>query len=139
MAVTPADVAVELGRPTPLDASTEAQWQNWIDRATRMIERRAVALGIDPLTLDVQTVDDVVLLAVAEHARNPEGVDTYDISVDDGRESRRYRHSAGQVTITDLWWSWLFPSSALGVFTTQTYGEPDTSAADVWVSTTELA
>lgn len=139
MAVTPADVAVELGRPTPLEAATETQWQAWIDRAGRMIERRAVALGVDYSTLDTETVDDVVLLAVAEHARNPEGVDTYDISVDDGRESRRYRHSAGQVTITDLWWSWLFPSSALGVFTTQTYGEADTSAADVWVSTTELA
>ena len=33
MAVTPADVAVELGRPTPLEAATETQWQAWIDRA----------------------------------------------------------------------------------------------------------
>ena len=135
MAVTPSAVAVELGRPTPLDAATETQWQAWIDRAGRMIERRAAALGVDPLTLDEGTVDDVVLLAVAEHARNPEGVDTYDISVDDGRESRRYRHSSGQISITDQWWSWLFPSSALGVFTTQTYGEPD--GARVWTSTTE--
>jgi len=135
MAVTPTDVATELGRPTPLDPTTETQWQSWIDRAARLIERRASRLGVDYLSLDEQTVDDVVLLAVAEHARNPEGVDTYDISVDDGRESRRYRHSTGRITITDEWWSWLFPSSALGVFTTQTYGEPD--GARVWTSTTE--
>lgn len=37
MAVTPTDVATELGRPTPLDATTAEQWQSWIDRAVRLI------------------------------------------------------------------------------------------------------
>lgn len=135
MAVIPSDVAVELGRPTPLDSATELQWHSWISRAERLIERRAERLGVDFSTLDADLVDDVVLLAVAEHARNPEGVDTYDISVDDGRESRRYRHSTGRITITDEWWGWLFPSSVQGAFTTLTYGEPDTGR--VWTSTTE--
>ena len=125
MAVTPSDVAVELGRTAPLDAGTQAQWQTWIDRAERLIHRRAESLSVDPATLDSQTVDDVVLLAVAEHARNPEGVDTYDISVDDGRESRRYRHSTGRITITDEWWGWLFPGAGSGAFSTQTFGAPD--------------
>lgn len=133
MTVTPDDIAVELGRPTPVDASTAAQWQSWIDRAVRQIDRRATYLGVDVLTLDAQTVDDVVLLAVSQHARNPEGVDTYDVSVDDGRESRRYRHSKGELMITDLWWGWLFPSFTSGAFSTQTYGEPD--GVRVWTST----
>ena len=132
MAVTPNDVATELGRPTPLDATTVAQWQSWIDRAVRLIERRAAALSVDYLTLDEQTVDDVVLLAVVEYARNPEGVDTYDISVDDGRESRRYRHSTGRITITDEWWGWLFPGIGSGAFSTQTYGAPDGPHVDRW-------
>ena len=67
-------------------------------------------------------------LAVAEHARNPEGVDSYDVSIDDGRESRRYRHSTGRITITDEWWGWLFPSVESGAFSTQTYGAPDVDA-----------
>lgn len=125
MHVTPFDVAVELGRPTPLDETLSDQWQSWIDRAVRLIERRAARLGVALADLDADVIDDVVLLAVAEHARNPEGVDTYDISVDDGRESRRYRHSSGRITITDEWWSWLFPGSGSGAFSVRPYGEPD--------------
>ena len=130
MTVTPSDVAVELGRTAPLDATTEAQWQNWIERTQREINRRASMYGVDSSSLDAGTVDDVVLLAVVEHARNPEGVDTYDISVDDGRESRRYRHSAGRIVITDEWWGWLFPAVRSGTFSTQLYGEPDRDAFD---------
>lgn len=124
MAVTPADVAVELGRPTPLDATTEAQWQSWIDRAGRRIVRRAVKLEVDPDSLDPETVDEVVLLAVVAHARNPEGVESYDLSIDDAREMRRFRSGSGEITITDEWWGWLFPSAA-EAFSTRTAGEPD--------------
>ena len=124
MPVTPFDVATELGRPTPLDETTESQWQSWIDRATRLIDRRATSLGVEFSTLDGETVDDVVLLAVAEHARNPEGVDSYDVAVDDGRETRRYRHSSGRITITDEWWGWLFPGLSSGAFSVVPYGEP---------------
>ena len=129
MAVTPADVAVELGRTAPLDPATQAQWQSWIDRAERLIHRRAESLSVDPVDLDAQTVDDVVLLAVAEHARNPEGVDTYDISVDDGREFRRFKHAEGRITIADEWWEWLFPGTGSGAFSTLTYGVSDREAS----------
>ena len=124
MTVTPSDVAVELGRTAPLDGTTEAQWQNWIERTQREINRRASMYGVDPSSLDVGAVDDVVLLAVAEHARNPEGVDSYDVAVDDGRETRRYRHSSGRITITDEWWGWLFPGLSSGAFSVVPYGEP---------------
>lgn len=124
MAVTPADVAVELGRPTPLDSTTESQWQSWIDRAGRLITRRANKLGVDPVTLDAETVDDVVLLAVVAHARNPEGVESYDLSIDDAREMRRFRSASGEVAITDEWWGWLFPAAS-EAFSTRTAGEPD--------------
>lgn len=123
--VTPEDVAVELGRPTPLDLATMMQWQTWIDRTARLIDRHAVRVGVDPESLDAQVVDDVVLLAVVEHARNPDGVESYDVSVDDAREMRRFRQGSGQIVLTDLWLSWLFPSAATGAFSTQTYGEAD--------------
>lgn len=123
MPVLPSDVGVEIGQAP--DAATEAQWATWIARTERQIVRRAERLGIDPLTLDVETVDDVVLLAVAAHARNPEGVDTLDVSVDDGRVSRRYRTGSGEVAITDQWWSWLFPSVQSGAFSVRPGFESD--------------
>jgi hypothetical protein len=102
VAVTPNDVAIETGIVP--DITTEARWASWINRAERQIQRRADRLGILFSGLDPQTVDDVVLLAVSAHARNPEGVDTVDVSVDDGRVSRRYRKSAGEVSIYEHWW-----------------------------------
>ena len=124
MPVTPSDVAVELGRTAPLDTATRDQWQNWIDRAGRLITRRATKLGVDPAELDPETVDDVVLLAVVAHARNPEGVESYDLSIDDAREMRRFTRASGEVTITDEWWGWLFPAAS-EAFSTRTAGEPD--------------
>ena len=60
MAVTPTDVAVTLGRPTPSEGSPEfAQWELWISYATRAIERRAERLH---LTLADLNADDVILL-----------------------------------------------------------------------------
>lgn len=128
MTVTPDDIAAELGDPTPVADPTETQWQGWIDRTVRQIERRARRMGVDPEDLDEETVDDVVLLAVARHARNPEGAVSLDTSVDDGREMVKLRHSDGEVTITDLWWSWLFPDAASGAWSTRTAGEPDECA-----------
>jgi hypothetical protein len=121
--VTPGDVATETG--IHLTGDLEARWALWIDRTVRQIQRRAERLGVDFDDLSEQTVDDVVLLAVAAHARNPEGVDTVDVSADDGRVSRRYAKSAGEVSITDLWWSWLFPSVESGAFSVRPGFEPD--------------
>lgn len=107
--ITPDDVAVELGRPLPLDSATTDRWSRWIDRARRQIGREfRDEGGID--SLDPDTVDDVVLLAVSRHAGNPDGVESEDLAVDDARRSRRYSHAEGAITITDEWWSWLRPS-----------------------------
>lgn len=127
--VTPADVAVELGLPTPLDAQQSGQFEGWIARVERMIRRRANQVGVPWDDVDLETLDDVVLLAVTQHARNPDGVESYDVSVDDGREMRRFRAGSGELTITDLWWSWLFPDvPASGAFSVRPYGEPDIPA-----------
>lgn len=122
--VTPNDVALELGRPIPLDPQQSDQFASWIDRTERMIRRRADRLGVAWEDVDPQTLDDVILLVVAKHAQNPEAVESYDISVDDGREMRRYR-SSGELTITDEWWGWLFPDMTSGAFSTRPYGAPD--------------
>lgn len=134
MAVTPADIAVELGRATPGVSTPEyAQWQSWIDRAYRAIERRRERLGADePPT---ETVDDVVTLAVARKVLNPRGAEsiTEQVGVDDGnvQETARYRNAG--VDITDEWWGWLFPGLVNNVGSTQTYGEPDiVCPPEVW-------
>lgn len=125
MAVIATDVAVELGRPTPLPQSESDRYSSWIDRAERMIRRRATSLGVAWGDVDPDTLDDVVLLAVTRHARNPDGVESYDVSVDDAREMRRFRAGSGELTITDQWWGWLFPGSVSGAFSVRPYGEPD--------------
>lgn len=125
MAVIATDVAVELGRPTPLPQSESDRYSSWIDRAERMIRRRATSLGVAWGDVDPDTLDDVVLLAVTRHARNPDGIESYDVSVDDAREMRRYRSGSGELTITDQWWGWLFPGSVSGAFSVRPYGEPD--------------
>lgn len=106
--IEPDEIAVELGRPLPLDAQTTQRWQRWIDRTMRQIDREFRSIGgID--ALDHETVDDVVLLAVKEHAKNPDGLESEDFAADDARESRRWGKVAGEITITDQWWSWLRP------------------------------
>ena len=128
MAVIPDDIAVELGRPTPVVEPTLSQWQSWIDRAYRDIERRAERLGVDYATIDPQLVDDVVLLAVAAHARRPDDMTQVTTSVDDGSVSRQYRSSQGRVTILDEWWADLGLSAASDVYSLRLTGEPDTPA-----------
>ena len=109
--VTPAYVAVELGRATPdLDSVTHDQWERWIDRADRIITRRAESLGIDPVGLDQATVDDVVTFAVARRITRPaDGADsaTDQVSIDDGSISRtrRFPPGAGDIHILDEWWA----------------------------------
>ena len=133
MAVTPNDVAVELGRPTPADGSVEfTQWTRWIARARMLIQAR---LG-DLTLLDQAVLDEVVLLAVAAHAANPDSATQVDVSIDDARTSRRYTSSSGQVSILDEWWALLDPdlADASGVGSTQMFGEPDVPTYDPWVN-----
>lgn len=109
MAVTPDDIAVELGRTVPdSDAPEYAQWELWIADARFLIGRR---LG-DITELDQPTVDYVVRLAVAAHVRRPDDATQVAVSVDDGSTSRTYRSGKGRVTILDEWWSLLSPADS---------------------------
>jgi len=138
--ITPADIAVELGRPAP-PAPTAAQWQQWIDDAMFLIDRRVVATGVtDPL--DQQAVDYVVRHAVAAQVRRPDDATQVTVAVDDGSTSRLYRSGAGRVTILDEWWDLL----GLGATTSGRAFEVDTMPADaagvygrdyVWTTTTD--
>lgn len=122
MAVTPNDVAVELGRPTPT-SDQSAQWASWISQALFLIGNR---LG-DVSMLDPAAVDYVVLQAVAAHVRNPENATQVDVSVDDGSVSKRYASSFGRVTILDEWWDLLTPdgNGYSGAFTIAPFGAVD--------------
>lgn len=111
MTVTVDDIATELGRPTPTSGSLEdKQWTRWIERAQTLISER---LG-DLTLLNQDTLDDVVILAVAAHIRRPDDATQIDIAVDDGRVSRRYTSGDGQITIRDEWWERLSPGSVQG-------------------------
>jgi len=132
MSVTPTDIAVELGRPAPDAGSVEfAQWTRWIARARLLIQAR---LG-DLTALDQAVLDEVVLLAVSAHAKNPDSATQVDVRIDDAATSRRYSKSSGSIQIADEWWALLDPdlTTASGVGSTQMFGEPDTPPVESWV------
>ena len=107
MAVTPGDIAVELGRtaPDPSDAAY-SQWQTWISDALFLIRKR-----LGPIEdLDAETVDYVVRQAVTAHVRRPDDATQVVTSVDDASSSRTYRSSRGRVEILDEWWAMLSPA-----------------------------
>lgn len=126
MAVTPADIAVELGRPTPNDFDpVSVQWARWIADARIIIEAR---LG-DPNLLNQDTLDYVVRQAVAAYARNPDSARQVSKSV--GQVSVATTFDAGQrrtsITIDDSHWALLDPDFAgSDSFSYQPYGEDDT-------------
>lgn len=107
MAVTPDDIAVELGRTTPDPSDVEyAQWQGWIADALFLIRKR-----LGPIEdLDAETVDYVVRQAVSRHVRRPDDATQVAVSIDDGSTSRTYRSSRGMVDILDEWWALLSPT-----------------------------
>lgn len=106
MAVTPADIAVELGRDVPLPSSTTyLRYETWISDALFLIRTRLGAIE----DLDAETVDYVVRQAVARHARNPDDATQVQVSVDDANSSRTYRSAKGRVEILDEWWAMLSP------------------------------
>lgn len=107
MAVTPAEIAVELGRTTPDSSEVEySQWEQWISDALFLIRKR-----LGPVEdLDAETVDYVVRQAVAAHARRPDDATTVQVAVDDANSSRTYKTSRGRVEILDEWWAMLSPA-----------------------------
>lgn len=128
MAVTPADVGVEVGIPTPTSDQT-AQWQSWIDQAYYLIERRYGAGYTTPTEADA---DYVVLKVVAAQANPSNYATQVDVQVDDARVSRRFATTTGRRTLDD-WWDFLDPDPVDtngGAFTITPYGEPDVAYAD---------
>lgn len=110
MTVTPANIAVALGRDTP-DAPIYEQWEMWIDDAIMLIEARAEALEVtDPL--DAAKLDYVVREAVVAQVRRPDDATQVTVSVTDASTSRSYQRSGGRVTIRDEWWTLLGLTSA---------------------------
>ena len=108
MAVTPDDIAVELGRTAPGNADPEyAQWELWIADALFQIAKRPGLVFDD---LDPEIVDYVVRKAVVRHVRRPDDATQVSIGVDDGNVSKTYRSSAGDVVIKDEWWALLTPA-----------------------------
>lgn len=130
MAVTPTDIAVELGRTAPDSSSTEyVQWEQWISDALFLIGKR---LG-EVAALDQPTVDYVVRQAVAAHVRRPDDATQVTVGVDDGNVSKTYRSARGRVEIVDDWWALLAPTDTTGkAFSISPYGA--TSAHLPWCS-----
>lgn len=135
MAVTPADIAVELGRTAPEHATpTYLQWETWIARAERLVRARYEDDYFT--TLDPGLVDDVVAQAVAEHVRawTPDNVRRKDVSVDDGRVGVDYYATVGPLTIPDHLWASLGPVVAGDVFSIRMTGAPDTTPCpEPWI------
>lgn len=109
MAVTPNEIAVELGRTAPDASAPEyAQWELWIADALFQIAKRPGLVFAD---LDPQAVDYVVRKAVVRHVRRPDEASTVTTAVDDANVSRTYRSaSSGDVDIKDEWWAMLAPT-----------------------------
>src|SRR3546814_9928620 len=129
MAVTPADIAVALGRTAPDDGSVEFnQWEMFVADALLLIEHR---LGDTFPDVDQAKLDYVVREAVVAHIRHPDDATQVAVSVDDGSVSRTYRSGRGRVTITDELWSLLIPDDdGSGAFVVDTVGS--TSAHVAW-------
>jgi hypothetical protein len=107
MTVTPATIAVAMGRTAPDSGSvTEQQWQMWIDDALMLIDARKTALEITD-DLDAAALDYVVREAVVSQVRRPDDATQVTISVDDGSTSKTYRSGRGRVEILDEWWALL--------------------------------
>ena len=137
MAVTPADIAVALGRTAPDSGSpTEAQWTMWITDAEMLIETRR--MQVDPaLVIDEAKLDYVVREAVRSHVLHPDDATQVTKSVDDASVSRTYRSSRGRVQILDEWWALLgLAATGSGAFSIQPWPEdaltPFALRPDLW-------
>ena len=129
MTTTTDDVATTLGVSSPTDLQV-SQWELWIGDATRAIDRWAERNGFTGL-LNAADVDYVVREAVALKAKRPDGATQVEVAVDDGRVSRRYESSTGQITILPEWLDLLTPATATtgGAFSIRPTSTPDTHAA----------
>lgn len=131
MSVTPAMIAVALGKAAPEPGSvTEQQWQMWIDDAEMLIEARRLLLGLEQP--DEAKIDYVIREAVADHVKRPDNATQITVSVDDASSSRTYKSGKGRVTILDEWWALLGLVEPSGAFSIDMVG--GTSVHLAWCS-----
>lgn len=106
--ITPADVAVALGREAPDSGSpTEAQWAMWISDALMLVQSRVTELAHEETSIDQARLDYVVREAVVTQVRRPDDATQVTKSLDDGSVTRTYKSSRGRVDILDEWWTLL--------------------------------
>lgn len=119
--VTPAKIAVALGKAAPVSGSdTEQQWELWIGDAEMLIEARREKLGAT--APDQAKLDYVVREAVVAHIKRPDDATQVTIAVDDGSSSRSYQSAKGRVTILDEWWPLLGLVEPSGAFSVDMVG-----------------
>ena len=106
--ITPADVAVALGRTAPEPTSpTWSQWEMWIGDALMLVQDRVDRLEHDEGSIEAAKLDYVVREAVKYQVQRPDDATQVTVSVDDASRSRTYRSSKGRVDILDEWWTLL--------------------------------
>ena len=106
--ITPADVAVALGREAPQSGSaTESQWAMWATDALMLIQSRVDELSHDETAIDQARLDYVVREAVVAQVRRPDDATQVTKAVDDGSVTKIYKSARGRVDILDEWWALL--------------------------------
>lgn len=125
------DVAAELGRPAS-STSESTQWEAWIDRVERTIERRFSRLGLvlaEQVGIGDLTADDVMYVEVAAIIRkidNPSGLTSITRSVDDSSVTTRREgvDSGDPLELTEADWESLLPAHESEAFTIRPFGQP---------------
>ncbi len=122
MAVTYGDVQTSLARDlTPAQQNQATQLIGWT--------QALIASRLGPIEdLDQALVDMAIVDVVCARLSNPDGLVSYEVAVDDGREVRRYRDSSrtALLGLLDSWWTTLAPEGTTsGAFTVTPYGAPD--------------
>lgn len=112
---TPADVALEMNREAgSLTATETALFMRWLNRVEATIKARVPDLEAHVASgaIDLDLLIAVESGAVARVARNPEGLRTVTVSVDDGTatQTRDASSSDGMLRLTDDEWALLTPS-----------------------------
>lgn len=128
MAVTPSDVAISLGASCP-DPIPDEQWLQWISDVNMLIQDWAARNGYVYAEMSPSALDFVIRETVADRAKNPDGATQVEVSVDDGRVSRRYQTASGTFRVRDEWWDLLRPATASpqGAFSFRLSWQPDTA------------
>lgn len=136
------DVEIELGRPAS-SAEETAQWEAWLDRVERAIERafrRAGLVLADEVTAGDPTQQDVIdveVAAVVRKIQNPQwGLTSVTRSIDDASVTTRSDGAdlGDPLSLTESEWFSLLPgSSYTGAFSTRPGFESDASPVDTWL------